>query len=480
MKMPFKFIMGGLLLGWSAIVAAAPYEKQTKWLEPQRTFIKNSPNAMPFFPHRANTTDNAVLNKADFDKPEICSACHQEIYAQWSQSVMAGSWEDPIYRAILKRASEATNGAVDNFCTGCHTPIGLTTGRINSKANRDPIEVTAVENPLPGVDCESCHNMTGRTGIDNGAYVLQPKLNGKRTKFGPYKDAVSPYHETVYSEFHTQSDFCGTCHNVTHPFSTTPIERTYDEWQESEYSFNDVQCQECHMKPFKGKAAITGPEREKVYSHWFTGGNATLLKTLGKDEGAERSVELMKTAGEISILDAPAKLAPGQDVSVKVKVQNKATGHKLPTGFPEGREMWIDFQVTDATGAVVYRLGAVKDGLTEPGTENYKVHLGDKDGHPVELEVWNVTHILSDNRLPANGWDVRTFHFEVPPTAKGPLKISAKLNYWPFPQKIVDELVGAGKIPVQIITMSTTESQVTLSSSRKVASTAKKTEVSQR
>jgi len=76
MKMPFKFIMGGLLLGWSAIVAAAPYEKQTKWLEPQRTFIKNSPNAMPFFPHRANTTDNAVLNKADFDKPEICSACH--------------------------------------------------------------------------------------------------------------------------------------------------------------------------------------------------------------------------------------------------------------------------------------------------------------------------------------------------------------------------------------------------------------------
>lgn len=483
MKMPFRFIVSGLLLGLSAVAVAAPYETGTKWLEPQRTWIKNTPGAMPFFPHRANTTDNKPLNMADFDKPEICSACHQEIYSQWSESVMAQSWEDPIYRAVLKKASEATNGAVDNFCTGCHTPIGLTSGHINSKSNRDPIEQTAAENPLPGVDCESCHNISSRTGIDNGAYVLTPKLNGKRTKFGPYKDAVSPYHETVYSELHTRSDFCGTCHNVTHPFSTTPIERTYDEWQESEYSFNDKQRQECHMKPYKGKAAITGPERENVFSHWFTGGNVTLLKHFGKEEGAQRSIDLLKNAAEISFVEMPAKLTAGQDVSIKVKVLNKTTGHKLPTGFPEGREMWIDFQVTDATGAVVYRLGAVKDGLTEKGTENYKVHLGDKDGHPVELEVWNVTHILSDNRLPANGWDIRNFHFEVPATVKGPLKITAKLNYWPFPQKIVDELVGPGKVPVEITTMASVESQIALgAATRKTASDSKKskTEVSAR
>lgn len=73
MKMPFRFIVSGLLLGLSAVAVAAPYETGTKWLEPQRTWIKNTPGAMPFFPHRANTTDNKPLNMADFDKPEICS-----------------------------------------------------------------------------------------------------------------------------------------------------------------------------------------------------------------------------------------------------------------------------------------------------------------------------------------------------------------------------------------------------------------------
>lgn len=467
MRLLLGVIFGGLLLRLSAIVHAAPYETGTKWLEPQRTWIKNTPNAIPFFPHRANTTDNKVLNPADFDKADICGACHQEIYRQWSASVMAQSWEDPIYRALLKRASEATNGAVDNFCTGCHTPIGLTTGRINSKANRDPIEKTVVDNPMPGVDCESCHNISTRTGIDNGAYVLTPKLNGKRTMFGPYKDSVSPYHETVYSEMHTRSDFCGMCHNVTHPFSTTPLERTYDEWQESEYSFTDKQCQDCHMKPYKGKAAIMGPERDNVFSHWFTGGNVTVLKHFGQTENARRSTELLKNAAEISFVDLPTKIVRGANATVKVKVLNKAAGHKLPTGFPEGREMWIDFQVTDATGAVVYRLGAVKDGQTEPGTENYKVHLGDKDGNQVDLEVWNVTRILSDNRLPANGWDIRTFHFEVPATAKTPLKVNAKLNYWPFPQKVVDELLSPGKLPVEITTMASVEQQIALGGSNK-------------
>ena len=28
--------------------------------------------------------------------------------------------------------------------------------------------------------------------------------------------------------------------------------------------------------------------------------------------------------------------------------------HKLPTGFPEGHEMWLDFKVTDALKRVVY------------------------------------------------------------------------------------------------------------------------------
>jgi hypothetical protein len=440
--------------------AADQASSDSKWLLPEMGNLLSDPSKMPFFPHRANTTDNHVLPTSDFDNVEdTCSVCHTEIYKQWRASIMSRSWDDPIYRALLKQASEATNGALDNFCTGCHTPVGLTTGQITSALDREPIEKAAAEHPLPGVDCEACHNISARTGQDNGAYVLTPMLHDKPTKFGPYKDAVSPYHDTVYSEMHTRSDFCSVCHNVTHPFTSTAIERTYDEWHDSEYSFNGQQCQNCHMPDMEGKAAIMGPDRKNVAMHWFNGGNVTLLNHFGQPENAERSRDLLKSAASIEFVDLP-DFAAGRDALIKVRVTNKGAGHKLPSGFPEGREMWIDFTISDADGAVVYRSGAVKGGQTEPGTQNFKVHLADKDGQEVATEVWKITHITADTRIPPEGFDVRSYVVPIPVNAKGPFTLNAKLNYWPFSQALADELLGSGNLPVEVVTIATVDAKV--------------------
>ncbi|MCY1403913.1 hypothetical protein D9M71_191090 [compost metagenome] len=433
-----------------------------KWLEPARSRLMQVQNGLPFFPHRANTTGNAVLKVQDFDDAKVCGACHTEIYRQWRSSMMAQSWDEPVYRALLKHASEATGGKVDNFCTGCHTPIGLTTGQINSAVNRSSIEDSAKNHPMPGVDCETCHNISTRTGLDNGAYVLSPRAHGKPTKFGPRKDAVSPYHDTVYSALHTRSDFCATCHNVTHPFSSVAVERTYDEWLESPYSLEGETCQNCHMPSYAGKAAIMGPDREKVASHWFTGANATLLGYLGQHENAQRAREMLARAGAITFQALPASMVPGRYTAVAVKVANVGAGHKLPTGFPEGREMWIDFRVQDANGRQIYRLGAIREGTTEPDTRNFKVHLGDKDGHELDVEVWNAAQILSDNRILPKGYDIRDFAFLVPADAVGPLTLTADLNYWPFSQKLVDYLLGKGKLQVEITRMASVTQSVPL------------------
>lgn len=442
-------------------------DANSKWLGPDKQALLDTPERMPFFPHRANTSDNEVLSSGMFDDAAVCGACHQEIYKQWQTSAMARAWDDPIYRALLKRASEATDGKVDNFCTGCHTPVGLTTGKITSAVNRASPEETAETHPMPGVDCEACHNIQARTGIDNGAYVLAPRSRGGRpTKFGPRADAKSPYHETVYSELHTRSDFCGTCHNVTHPFNGVAIERTYDEWLESEYAEKDIGCQSCHMASFKGRAATMGPERDDVASHWFAGANTTLLSHFGDHEAAQRGREMLQSAAEVKIVDQPRHLKPGELANFTVIVRNTGAGHKLPTGFPEGREVWIDFEVIDATGKSVYRLGAVREGKTEPGTRNFRVHLGDKDGNEVEYAVWAVTHIISDNRILPNGKAQSVFAFIVPDDAVGPLKVSATLRYWPFPQGLVDELVGRGKIDVKITDMTRAELSVPLSFGR--------------
>jgi hypothetical protein len=290
----------------------------SKWQQPERDQLLSHPEALPFYPHRANTTDNHPLPTSDFQKAEdVCSACHTDIYAQWRSSIMSRSWDDPIYRALLKQVSEATDGKLDNFCTGCHTPIGLTTAQITPAFDREPIAQAATEKPLPGVDCETCHNISGRTGQDNGAYVLTPMRNGEQTKFGPYRDAVSPYHKTVYSELHTRADFCSVCHNVTHPFTGAVIERTYDEWHDSEYSFKGEQCQSCHMPDMSGKAAIMGPERKNVAMHYFNGGNVTLLNYFGQTDNAERSRQLLKNAASISFVDPPNLIA-GKDAAIMV------------------------------------------------------------------------------------------------------------------------------------------------------------------
>ncbi|MFC4862753.1 multiheme c-type cytochrome [Pseudomonas sp. JS3066] len=443
-----------LLALLATLVAVAETSRlDDKWLEPARSRLLEDKQGMPFFPHRANTPNNVVLNAGDFDDAQVCGACHDQIYQQWRTSMMSHAWEEPIYRALLKHASEATEGRVDNFCTGCHTPIGLTTGQINSTVNRASVEFTAEHNPMPGVDCETCHNISARTGLDNGAYVLSPRAHGKPTKFGPRSDATSPYHDTVYSDLHTRSDFCATCHNVTHPFSTVAVERTYDEWLESPYSFSGQTCQSCHMPGFAGKAAIMGPERADVASHWFTGANAAVLEYLGQKDAAQRAREYLAKAAEISFESVPGQLVPGQEASVRVKVANVGAGHKLPTGFPEGREVWIDFHAVDAAGHKFYRLGAVREGATEPDTRNFKVHLGDKDGKELDIEVWNATQILSDNRILPKGYDVREFSFVVPADAVGPVTLTAELNYWPFPQRLVDYLLGANKLKVEVTRM---------------------------
>ena len=125
-----------------------------------------------------------------------------------------------------------------------------------------------------------------------------------------------------------------------------------------------------------------------------------MLKHLGQEEGAQRARDMLGRAGDIKFEQVPAAMTPGQYTSVAVKVTNVGAGHKLPTGFPEGREMWIDFRVQDANGREIYRLGSIKDGKTEVNTRNFKVHIGDKDGNPLDVEVWTVsyTHLT----LPTN------------------------------------------------------------------------------
>jgi hypothetical protein len=414
-------------------------------------YAKNKEES-PFYPSRASTNGEKITTDL-FDQPEVCGGCHTQIFKQWNGSMHSKAWKDPIYRAALNNASKNTQGQVDKLCMGCHTPIGTLSG------NASPSGKGMSEVADKGVSCEVCHNISDTKGIGNGAYILTPKLYGVPLKFGPFKDSKSPYHDTAYSALHTKSEFCGQCHNVTHPFNQTPIERTYDEWKDSVYASTGVNCQDCHMKPAPGMAAPMGKQRDKIFSHNFVGGNTSMPTLLGSEEHTRLARDMLKSAATIEIMSVD-NLRPGQRATVIVKVSNVGAGHKLPTGFPEGREMWVDFKVSDAKGRMVYRLGAIKDGVTEPKTKSFKVTMADAKGNVVNDDVTKVARILYDSRILPKSYSEVEYTFDVPNSVEGTLTLSADLNYWSFSQHLADELLGKNKLQVPVEKIATTAMQV--------------------
>ncbi|HXE94942.1 MAG TPA: cytochrome c family protein [Dongiaceae bacterium] len=417
----------------------------------------------PFYPSRATTTvEGGYLGIDMFDTPETCQGCHQEIYNQWKGSMHSNAWNDPIYLALMRAASKATKGLTDNLCIGCHTPIGLLTGE--SSPGGEKLSSLSKN----GVQCDFCHNISAITGIGNNSFVLTPRKYGRSLKFGPFKDANSPYHDTTYSDLHTRSELCGTCHNVTHPQNRIPLERTYDEWKDSPYPGEGIGCQECHMSPgpgFRknpGRAAVGAKEREHIFTHYFVGGNTMVTSMLGAEKHSGLAREMLQSAARMEIISVK-NVRPAAVATMVLRVHNSGAGHKLPTGYPEGREMWVDFSVLDGKGKELFRLGRIDgEGRLEEGTRNFKVVLGDAAGNIVDVEVWNATRILQDNRILPRGYaDVR-FDVPIPPGSEGKLTIKADLCYRSFSQAFVDHLLGknAPKVPTVIMTSITGQAEV--------------------
>jgi len=215
------------------------------------------------------------------------------------------------------------------------------------------------------------------------------------------------------NQFIRSSEFCGTCHDLTVPVLNhgMPEQRTYTEWKFSEFgdgdNVGDVRCQDCHMPTMKHEysddAQISlNPDPMLAgwfpYSkdrnsqggtafHKFAGANRDLpmamkalypepdLEVIGAPTGNDprifpgmlstrdpmydrnqRNSEIMLAEGvSLEIVNGPTSLGGGR-YSVQVKVTN-TSGHRIPSGYPDGRRFWVALEVTDGSSNVVYESG---------------------------------------------------------------------------------------------------------------------------
>ncbi len=421
---------------------------------------------------------NAKAEKVElsrFISPQTCGDCHSEIYEQWSNSMHNLAHKDFIYRRVaeytLRGAHTKDEKAEAESCVKCHIPIGVL-ANTPSKTSEDTLK----SSPLAGeaIQCDYCHSTVKIEKMYNNGIVVEPGYgeDDPGIKRGPYKDSESDFHESNFSVLHTESAFCGTCHNVKHVVFKTDLETTYDEWKSSPYNSKDpskkVTCQGCHMyqKPGvpatgmtkrpenPGLASDDGPERSHVFTHYFIGGN-NYIPGVFKDKNKTKMAEdRLKHAATLSI-DASSLREKGK---FTVKVINSGAGHYLPTGLTEVRQMWLEIMVLNDAGKTVYVSGEPDpNGYLSKNTVLFNTTFGDGKGNIVH-SVAKAREILKDLRIPP----LKSFekHVSLPLQIEKITCVKARLLYRIAPQKIVDTLFGKGKHVLPVTVMAETELKI--------------------
>lgn len=382
--------------------------------------------------------------------------------------------------------------------------------------------------------------------------VCENSYSGEPCRKGPYKyndGHFPPPHDWVYSSFLESGAYCGTCHDISSPTIkqngqltiartfwhqgqateiAMPIERTYSEWKNSYFAdliYRDPfeamsvaqqpvlqtgqTCQTCHMpesNELDARACVFGGDRPgNVPTHQFVGGNTWIpqvIKAIYGDDLASNDPLNMDRKGAYDIttsyafnmLQNQSALVTLQTVSqtaqqlaINVKVTN-LTGHKLPTGYPEGRRMWLQLEARDGNNNVFWQSGAYDNNtavLTEDSQlkvyeslqgiwneQNNSCETEDGDGDAMFHFVLN-NCIAKDNRIPPLGFTAAeniemapvgitypadndftnaVVNFDITPyqisidQIQTPITVSAKLNYQvaskeyiEFLQKVADD-----------------------------------------
>lgn len=373
-----------------------------------------------------------------------------------------------------------------------------------------------------------------------GSSSFTPCRKGPYNDYSTNPDVSNPPHPWKFSNYVKKGEICGSCHNVSSPeilnngvltIAKTlinnsgvdtgvamPIERTFDEWKSSLFADlvfkngyggdtvtefpNLVQgqsCQDCHMpesESLDARACVfpdLGTRAGNMKKHEFAGGNSWMPQVLKSEYGDELSdVNFSRsdafdsaTASALDMLQNKSAIISTEILSttvsqldVKVTVTN-LTGHKLPTGYPEGRRMWINVKATDNNGASIFESGAYNDStavLTETDTKIYETLQGIWDGATCVTEnagnklfhfVKN-NCIAKDNRIPPFGftggtdielmpigisypvrpghplhvvnYDATTYNITIPNGTPLPITVTATLKYQTASKDYIDFL----------------------------------------
>lgn len=285
--------------------------------------------------------------------------------------------------------------------------------------------------------------MTDEGELGNARYAVDDVLGpgGVVPRRGPWSYVPMapdvPPHDVMQDAFIGTSQMCGTCHDVTTGRERvdddgTPLgvnfneQRTYSEWTNSVYAQPGADfrsCQDCHMPAVEDKPGCqvhvdmfshpTGGRR-----HDLVGANRFMVELLRAEYGnagsgdvndfffgqtLERMDDFVATAATLEV-DGPADVDIGAGLSgLSVTVTNN-TGHKLPSGYSEGRVMWLEV-VARYADQVVWSSGQYVDGMGVPEDPQIRTYQGvaEELATGQQLHLLLNDHWVEDTRIPPLG-----------------------------------------------------------------------------
>ena len=211
-------------------------------------------------------------------------------------------------------------------------------------------------------------------------------------------------------------------------------------------------CQTCHVRATTGQGCNKSgvPVRADLPLHDMTGGNYWMPDAIlyQNTQGTLRlgggllAIQIDAINAGKSRAQQQLKLAASLSVSGNTLKVTNLTGHKLISGYPEGRRMWLNIKWKDSNDNLIREDGAYAtmtvniDGtptqvktildLNDPNTKIYEAHYAMTQewasqlmalGYPASLPLnfdrvtGAVDYTLGDLAAQAPGTDHETFHF---------------------------------------------------------------------
>jgi tetratricopeptide (TPR) repeat protein len=386
-----------------------------------------------------------ALDVSRVAKTDDCADCHADVASHWAHSAHAyASFDNPWYRASVDQFRAERGKTESRFCAGCHDPLLLMSGDIDTEV--------APENPLAyaGITCLVCHSIESTRPDGNASFTLsnEPVLIPDPSN----ADEIEAHRARLTMAPLRSSKLCGSCHRS---FSGPAIGndshlRGIDDlgdWASSAYggavpshlvSAGAQTCQGCHMKAeTASEAEMSGTYDGVVRTHRWAASHTALASQLPDPAHVEQArrelsgavtvdIGAVRSGTDRSVLPEETRVLGGEHLVFDVLLQNERVGHRFPGGVRDLHDAWIEVEVRDARGKLL--------GVSEGGRDTHEdvfVLRATMLSEEARTELFHAVHRFAapafDRTLEAHDARAVRYSMRLPTRVALPLRVEARL-----------------------------------------------------